>query len=878
MFKDDTRPARRSPSPTRGRTAVEAWMRAPPRSIGVTEECWAKRLDTEGEGEGEGESESPCSTSTTTPRSGLISGYDSAYGTMDEASSSTSSLSPASKSKAFAATLTRKLSAGRSNGRGLRSKRSRSLGWASDRRRVEDQVEDVGQEGVVDFELGPESSSSDESVSSPSSRQSSPELDMSCECFPPVSPSNKTTFSPSHPLKFASPTTLSRRHTLPRRKRALRRPSVSVSFSKATPDTSVKTLNKSLSDQLPTFGPVTSIAIVLTAVLSLATPFAPVPLLPASPVHLLHPGSEAITEWTNAFLSPFLVQPKVSSVVLGVANLVCLKTLEDEARLGSVEIAGLWGAILAVRVLLAWIFGRVLGWSHPQFFSSLAIHQVGSGLAPLLLALHLFNTFTKPVTSTSSPIPLPLVILGANFSTPVASGGAGLWWGLSSLIVSLVLCLGSRLVAVVKILAERTSFRPFPGNKKSTHETNKSTEVRMGRWSSSLSEQWLQAAPKPSRWTKILPLVTLGLVPLLAPPTALSTIREVDSAFGKLHPERPNLLTILLMTAPRPGNPDFLAQTIESWLGALPEPSLALASNSSSSSGSAAPEVHEDRIRLIVYTHFTTHEVFDQAQQFFSSSPVWASKTAKYVEWYRDPRSSNRLDQRLHVARGLKYASDPSNPSAYVVLAEDDFPLCPDRLGQPGWRNAWNDLKRAIVSTNQLLPDNDVSPIRRSSSLQRQWSYEAEEESSGHCGLFFATGGSGLAMRGFVAAKLPQLLLGSQDPDGELRDSMRGQVRTEQEGADTPDLVIQDCLRGRVKGCEVCAPAPERDWTGGSRRGVSVVAGDRWGKSGLVGTEKLLQMHLGYNASTLPGRTYGKEEWACGWRQPFNGEPDVLIV
>ena len=92
-------------------------------------------------------------------------------------------------------------------------------------------------------------------------------------------------------------------------------------------------------------------------------------------------------------------------------------------------------------------------------------------------------------------------------------------------------------------------------------------------------------------------------------------------------------------------------------------------------------------------------------------------------------------------------------------------------------------------------------------------------------------------------------------------------VRAEDEGADTPDLVIQDCLRGRVEGCEQCAP----------RAGRARVLGDRWGRSGLVGTRRLLQRHLGYNASTLPGRKYGKEEWACGWRQPFVSRRLVAI-
>lgn len=174
-----------------------------------------------------------------------------------------------------------------------------------------------------------------------------------------------------------------------------------------------------------------------------------------------------------------------------------------------------------------------------------------------------------------------------------------------------------------------------------------------------------------------------------------------------------------------------------------------------------------------------------------------------------------------------------------------------------------------------------------------------------------------MAMRGFIAAKLPALLLGADDAQGNDRDRRASMgefsVKHEDEGADTPDLVIQDCLRGRLPECRVCE-APDassllsarraRRYPAGSARNGGGVLGDRWGKSGLAGTERLMQHHLGYNASTLPGRKYGKEEWACGWRQPFvsglwlcwpaaeqfadavpwlfldvqNGEPDVLIV
>lgn len=388
----------------------------------------------------------------------------------------------------------------------------------------------------------------------------------------------------------------------------------------------------------------------------------------------------------------------------------------------------------------------------------------------------------------------------------------------------------------------------------------------------------------------------LLLLPFLSPPSTAPSPTEISAAFTTLHPSQPHLLTILLMTAPRPGDPDFLIQTIDSWLGALPSPPGSPAPlahfTAPISNFSTPPPDLASRIRLIVYTHFLTHSVFDHAQTHFSSpfSSAYAAKAAHYITWQRDPRAtSDRLDQRLHVARGLAHAGE-GGESAYVLLTEDDFPLCPDntRAGEtPSWAGTWDELKRVVVATNVAMPDVAVAD---------------SGPQLGHCGIFIATGGSGLLLRGRIAALLPSILLSASDPTGTAREALAAlgsfAVSTSDEGADTPDLVIQDCLRGRGPGCEVCAP----------RLGRGGAAGDRYGKSGLVGTQRLVQHHLGFEASTLPGRRYGKEEWACGWRQPFvsiallpsrsssrrlcvqltvadsrvlpsqNGEPDVLTI
>lgn len=449
-----------------------------------------------------------------------------------------------------------------------------------------------------------------------------------------------------------------------------------------------------------------------------------------------------------------------------------------------------------------------------------------TGLAPLLLAISIVRAYASP-QSTSL---LQLAFLAANLCTPIEQGGTGAWLALSGAIVGLA-CTAVLFAADTVIAAP---------SKRAQHSS---------RFASFLLAFLL------------LPILATFSPALSAPLSSTA----LETSFAALHPQQPNLLTVLLMTAPRPGDPDYLLQTVESWLDALPEPSLAQGNASST-----------DRVRIIVYTHFLTHDMFDLAQSLFTTSLLYASKTAHYVEWHRDPRGANRLDQRLHVARGLEYAVTTGGSSAYIMLAEDDFPLCPPSSHQKA-DTTWQELQRVLLATNNAMPD--FPPLSGSRTITE------EEATAGHCGLFLATGGSGLAMRGFIAAKIPALLLGAHDPYGNDRDerASRGEfsIKHEDEGADTPDLVIQDCLRGRLDECRVCAPpsfdslARRRFPPGSARNGVR---GDRWGKSGLAGTERLMQHHLGYNASTLPGRKYGKEEWACGWRQPFVSSALALLT
>ncbi|CAO3594119.1 unnamed protein product [Absidia cylindrospora] len=111
--------------------------------------------------------------------------------------------------------------------------------------------------------------------------------------------------------------------------------------------------------------------------------------------------------------------------------------------------------------------------------------------------------------------------------------------------------------------------------------------------------------------------------------------------------------------------------------------------------------------------------------------------------------------------------------------------------------------------------------------------YEANRKVPDHCGVFVGTGGSGLFLKSDIAILISRLLLEYTDIP--------------------PDIVIQKCLLGELPECRACSQT-------------------------LVVSKTLLMHHIGFNASTSADRQYKKNEFQCGWRHPFNGDPNVITM
>lgn len=109
--------------------------------------------------------------------------------------------------------------------------------------------------------------------------------------------------------------------------------------------------------------------------------------------------------------------------------------------------------------------------------------------------------------------------------------------------------------------------------------------------------------------------------------------------------------------------------------------------------------------------------------------------------------------------------------------------------------------------------------------------YRAHTEVKDHCGVFVGTGGSGLIFKRSVALTASFIL------ESDVQTAALGLT------APPPDISLQDCLMGKHEFCSSCAGT-------------------------LVTSRTLLQRHLGYNSSTS-GDGYDKNQFQCGWRQPF---------
>ncbi|KAK9768025.1 hypothetical protein K7432_001661 [Basidiobolus ranarum] len=402
-------------------------------------------------------------------------------------------------------------------------------------------------------------------------------------------------------------------------------------------------------------------------------------------------------EYISLFLSPFLIPFTPIGLLIAGLNFLTLGLFEESLShfLGGtkrflITFIGLLFGVTITRQFVGYFFSRSTGWALPMLFFSDSLHECSQGMSPFLFSMLVFqsvNLHDKYILyygdQVDTRIKVPKVWIQLSLCMLNFLPKNSFWWSASGLFVGFVATMRSYYV-----VKRQKVTRHFPNALK-----NFSTVY--------LKQLFVKAF---KRCAYVLGIAAVLLVlcnvlytrPVPVDPEALTSISEDRY-----------LMTFLVMTAPRTGEPDFLTNTIESYLTHFPaEPAL---------------ESFYSRVQMVVYTHFSNHTAFDRAKSKFEST----RKGQRYIKWVQEPGFEK--NQRLHFSKAMKMVSETYQTS-YIEIVEDDFPLCED---------TWPEFLRVLYHANKHVPE--------------------------HCGAFVGTGGSGLIFKRPIVERAYQLLL-SEDP------------------------------------------------------------------------------------------------------------------
>jgi hypothetical protein len=539
--------------------------------------------------------------------------------------------------------------------------------------------------------------------------------------------------------------------------------------SNTQPPTREQDLKK---QKTPVFWPLPTVTYRVGVVTLIVSLLAALDILPAhctAPSHVLYQ-----LDISRLLISPFYVPMTFPAVILGAGNLLLLGLFENSLKsvLGggtrrfTIYLIFIFAAVLSLRQALGYLFSRCTGWAIPMLFFNDTMHECSDGLAPFLFSLLILQThriYDMYVIryGRQANVSIPKVLLQLTLLLANCLHRNILWWSMTGMIVGLIAAIPGY---VQRIQISKLDMLNQPSIKKES-QTHMKTFSRTNRRAFLLNA------------LSSLRVVTLASFFLLIANAIYSHTNYISPDTLNELSDDPYLITFLILTAPRPTNPKFLITTINSYLDHFPE--------------NPEPTSVYTRMQIVVYTHFTQHEIYDLAHELISNTV----KGQKYVTWIREEGSTR--DQPLHMSKALNLMMQKYQ-STYIALMEDDFPLC---------EGVWPDILQVIWEANQRSPD--------------------------HCGIFIGSGGSGLFLRPNILPQMTDLLVSNQDMP--------------------PDILMHKCLLGEIPVCSKCANT-------------------------FVISRTMLMRHLGFNTSTSDTRRHRPDEYQCGWRHPFNGDPNIVTI
>lgn len=470
-----------------------------------------------------------------------------------------------------------------------------------------------------------------------------------------------------------------------------------------------------------------------------------------------------------------------------------------------------WICIASARGLAGWVLTRCVGWAAPLFFKHWSLYESSSGFGAILYVMHILQS----TGTLSSPQQLPLSLPGFGFGKygqiPISLVfGATLcyledapWTYGISLLCGFALVLVHRMLVLFlpKIVA--------PSNRIPLNPRNwDDPEMALNREMSAFEQP-----PAPILGIRdVLFIGILSLALLEAPYAILSPIFKSMSPTPMPHSPSPSipLLEILMLTFPRSDvntSTAIMQTTIESYIPLL-----------------------NDNIHLSVFTHATEHPAFNTMKKLYSENATF------YQD--QDTHPDAWSGHYLHLAEAFRWVSDPRpnrHEAEWVMLIEDDFPICAGEVGKDALRKVL-----AILESSRPPPDDSTLhplPRRRAG--------------------FIGTGGSGLIIHRTMLPILQAILRLHAEKHSKLPEGLQQRP---------PDVVMQDCILGRDPLCPI------------ARDELCLNQESKPATCGMVITSRLVMDHIGGMFSTTRGKMKNSDKWRCGWRHAFHGAKGVEVV
>ncbi|CAG8637953.1 15918_t:CDS:2, partial [Gigaspora rosea] len=285
------------------------------------------------------------------------------------------------------------------------------------------------------------------------------------------------------------------------------------------------------------------------------------------------------------------------------------------------------------------------GWSLPVLFFSESLHECNQGLSPFLFALLVFQSFSIDnkslfhINKRLTKIKLHkftfqlfmCMMCMLNYALQSI-----LWWSLTGLLTGLIGAIALRVIqSKSKLKRYSICEQLLPNHSAIIGKNNRAT---------SPLQQVIVGLKKYS-------IILIACFFLLFCNYFYTRPNFVGEAtLNKIFPDDRFLLSFLLMTAPRRGDPDYLLRTIDSYLNNFPD----------------KPD----------------------ARSIYAND----LKAKNYLRFYREKGSE--INQRLHMSKAIKLVAE-NFKSTYIALVEDDFPLCDGK---------WKEVLTVIFNANLRVP------------------------------------------------------------------------------------------------------------------------------------------------------------------------------